>query len=70
MLNREMINCSSVQLLKVFSKHFPKSLCENAAQASLIKVLILKGVLISSLMAQNVIYLSYYFDNLNFMKEK
>ena len=70
MLNREMINYSGVRLLKVFSKHFPKSLCENAAQASLIKVILLKEVWISSLKVQNVIYWSSYFDNLNFMREK
>ena len=70
MLNREMINYSGAQLFKVFSKHFPKPLCENAAQASLIKVLLLKGVWISRLKVQNVIYWSYYFDNLNFIKEK
>ena len=44
MLNREMMNDSVVQLIKVFSKHFLKPLCENVAQASLIKVLLLKGV--------------------------
>ena len=49
MLNREMINCSGVKLLKVFSKHLPKLLCENAGQASLMKVLLLKGVWISRL---------------------
>ena len=68
MLNREMINYSGVQLFKALSKHFPKPLCENAAQALLIKVLLLKGVWISRLKVQNVIYWSYYFDNLNFMK--
>ena len=31
-----------VKLFKVFAKHFPKPLCENTAQASLIKVLLLK----------------------------
>ena len=65
-----MINYSGVQLFKVFSKHFPKPLCENAAQASLIKMLLLKGVWMSRLKGQNVIYSSYYFDNLNFMKKK
>ena len=44
MLAKEMINYSGV---KVFSKHFPKPLCEKATQTSLIKVLLLKGVWIS-----------------------
>ena len=35
---------SGVQLLKVFSKHFPRLLCENAGQATLIKMLLLKSV--------------------------
>ena len=46
MLTREMINYSEV---KVFSKHFPKPLCEKDTQTSLIKVLLLKGVSISRL---------------------
>ena len=70
MWNREMINYSGVQLFKVFVEHFPKPLSENAAQASLIKVLLLKGMWISRVKVQNVIYWSYYFDNLNFMKER
>ena len=60
MLTREMINYSGV---KVFSKHFPKPLCENPTQTSLIKVLLLKGVWISRVKVQ-------YFDNLNIVKEK
>ena len=55
MLTRDMINYSGV---KVFSKHLPKPLCENATQTSLIKVLLLKGVWISRLKVQNVIYWS------------
>ena len=55
MLTREMINYGEV---KVFSKHFLKPSCENATQTSLIKVLLLKGVWISRLKVQNVIYWS------------
>ena len=67
MLAREMLNYSGV---KVFSKHLPKPLCENATQTSLIKVFLLKWVWILRLKVQNVICRSQYFDNLNFMKEK
>ena len=57
--------------LKFIFKHFPKPLCEKAAQTSLIKVLFLKGVWISRFKVQNVIYSSsYYFDNINVMEEK
>ena len=68
MLTREGIDYSDSGV-KVFSKHFAKPLCENATQTSLIKVLLLKGVRISRLKVQNVIYWSQYFDNLNFIKE-
>ena len=43
---------------------------KNVTQTSLIKMLFLKGILISIFKVQKVIYWSYYFDNLNFMKEK
>ena len=55
MLTREMINYSGV---KVFSKDFPKLLCENAIQTSLIKDLLLKVVWISRHKVKNVIYWS------------
>ena len=48
---------------------FSKSLGENAAQASLIKVILLKGVQISRQKVQNVTYWSHYFDLLSFMKK-
>ena len=51
-------------MFKVFSKHFSKPLCKNAAQASLTNVILLKGVWISRLKVQNEICWSYYFDNL------
>ena len=54
---------------KVFPKHLPKPLFENATQTSLIKVLLLKEVWISRFKVQNVIYWSYDIDNLNFMKK-
>ena len=43
---------------------------KNVTQTSLIKMLFLKGMSISILKVEKVIYWSYYFDNLNFMKEK
>ena len=54
----------------VFLKDFSKPLREIATQTSLIKVLLLKGVWISRLKVQKVIYWSYYINNLNFMKLK
>ena len=48
---------------------FSKSLVENAAQASLIKVILLKGVWIRRLEVQNVTCWSDYFDNLDSMKK-
>ena len=48
---------------------FSKSLGENAAQASLIKVIFLKEVQISRQKVQNVTYWSHYFDILSFMKK-
>ena len=53
-----------------FLKDFSKPLREIATQTSLIKVLLLKGVWISRLKVQKVIYWSYYINNLNFMKLK
>ena len=37
---------------------------KNVTQTSLIKVALLKGMWISRLKVQNVVYWSYYFDNL------
>ena len=48
---------------------FSKSVGGNAAQASLIKVMLLKGVWISRYRVQNVNYWSHYFDNIHFMKK-
>ena len=56
MVNRDMINYSGGQLFRVFWNHFPKPSCEDAAQASLIKVLRLKGVCVLRLKVQSVIY--------------
>ena len=60
MFNKEMMDIQSF---------FRKLLCKNAAQTSLIQLLLLKAVWISKLKVQNVIYWSYYIDNLNFMKK-
>ena len=61
----------SLSTVQSFLETFPKTITfsENAAQASLIKVLLLKSVWISRLRVQNVIYWSYYFDNLNLWKK-
>ena len=56
MVNRDMINYSGGQLFRAFWNHFPKPSCEDAAQASLIKVLRLKGVCVLRLKVQSVIY--------------
>ena len=65
MSNREINNFSRVQS---FLETFP--LCENVTQTSLIKVPLLKGVWILRRKIQNIIYRSYYADNLNVMKKK
>ena len=57
-----MINYSDVQV-------FFKPSCENVPQASLIKVILLKGVWIRRLEVQNVTCWSDYFDNLDSMKK-
>ena len=67
MLNREMINYSGVTVSQNIDQNLQ---VKNVTQTSLIKVLPLKGLWISRLRVQNVIYWPYYFDNLNFMKEK
>ena len=56
-----MINYSGV---KVFRNTDQNLHVKNVTQTSLIKVLLLKGVWFSRLKVQNVIYWSYYFDNL------
>ena len=56
MVNRDMINYNGGQLFTFFWNHFPKASCEDAARASLIKVLRLKGVCILRLKVQSVIY--------------
>ena len=67
MLNREMINYSGVTVSQNIDQNLQ---VKNVTQTSLIKVLSLKGLWIPRLTVQNVIYWPYYFDNLNFMKEK
>ena len=67
MLNREMINYSGVKVFRNIDQNLH---VKNVTQTSLIKVLLLKGVWTSRLKIQNVIYWSYYFGNLNFIKVK
>ena len=62
MLNREMIDYSDVQNPKTLMGKYRSSITNKSA--------FFKRVRISKLKAQNIICWSYYFDNLNFMKEK
>ena len=55
MLSGEMMNYSVIQLLKDFSKYFLKSLSEKGAQASLIKMVLLKRQWILGLKVQSKI---------------